>query len=157
MRGAGEAFASVFFAHLSESVVTSSDVQVVERGEAVGRVGKTGNASGASVMPHVHLELAVLPDQESALSERHFGADHSSSAAAERFFAMLEARCLEPNGFWPRLENVRRARRADPFLVLTCLSGAKPGYGPDSRLGSYSVPWSTLYRARTFDVGAGPG
>lgn len=33
----------------------------LQRGDAIGRVGQSGNASGVNVPPHVHLELCTIP------------------------------------------------------------------------------------------------
>jgi len=120
-------------------------------------VGKTGNAREARVQPHLHLELIIQSSQRAALAERHLGRDQSTVPAAERFFDSLTSRCLTPNGFRARSGTVGYARRADPFLVLTCLSSDKPDYrtAPEA-LDSAGRPWSQLYSARDFNVDAGP-
>jgi hypothetical protein len=57
----------------------------------------------------------------------------------------------------PRSGKLRRGRRADPFLVLTCLSSSKPSYeNPPDPLDDASRRWSALYAAESFDVDAGP-
>ncbi len=155
--GKRKPYASVFYAHLQRAEVPPEVWSHVRRGQEVGEVGKTGNARGPSIQPHLHLELIIQGSQRAALRERHLGRDQSSVPAADRFFAELKSLCLRPNGFRSRSGRIGRARRADPFLVLTCLSSDKPQYeaGPDA-LDPWSRPWSQLYSARAFDVDSGP-
>lgn len=150
-------YASIFYAHLDSSNVANEVWSHIKRGKQVGKVGKTGNARGPRVQPHLHLELIIQSSQRAALKERHLGRDQSMVPAAERFFDSLTSRCLTPNGFHANSGRIGRARRADPFLVLTCLSSDKPEYrGDSSALDSWSRPWSQLYSAQAFNVDAGP-
>ena len=156
-RGNQAPFASIFYAHLSRTDVPEGGWTHVRKGAVLGAVGKTGNAGGDNVQPHLHLELIIQNSQRAALAERHLGRDQSTVPAAERFFDALTTRCLAPNGFRANSGRVGRARRADPFLVLTCLSSDKPEYhAAPSTLDSWSRPWSQLYSAQAFDVDAGP-
>jgi murein DD-endopeptidase MepM/ murein hydrolase activator NlpD len=149
--------ASIFYAHLKRAIVPLETWTHVRKGARVGYVGKTGNARGANVQPHLHLELIIQSSRRAALSERHLGRDQTLVSAATRFFDSLTARCLRPNGFHANSGRVGRARRADPFLVLTCLSSDKPDYhSAPASLDSWSRPWSQLYSAREFNVDAGP-
>ena len=150
-------YASIFYAHLDRTNVQADTWSHVRKGAELGKVGKTGNAGGEGVQPHLHLELIIQSSQRAALAERHLGLDQSTVPAAERFFDALTTRCLTPNGFRPNTGRIGRARRADPFLVLTCLSSDKPEYqsAPDT-LDSWSRPWSQLYSAQAFNVDAGP-
>src|SRR5690606_19523797 len=92
-------FASIFYAHLSRTNVPLDSWTHVRKGAKVGEVGKTGNARGADIQPHLHLELIIQSSQRAALAERHLGRDQSTVPAAERFFNALTANCLAPNGF----------------------------------------------------------
>jgi murein DD-endopeptidase MepM/ murein hydrolase activator NlpD len=149
-------FASIFFAHLDSTVLSGEKWTRVNRGDGLGKVGKTGNAAHESVQPHLHLELIIRETERAAMDEEHRGLDQSNDRGADAFIASLEDRCLEPSGLTARSRMVRRTRRADPFLVLVCL-GDKPEYRPASgSLANASRPWSSLYSARGFDVNAGP-
>lgn len=156
VKGKQEPHASLFYAHLSSTDVPLETWSHVRKGQRVGRVGKSGNARGPRVQPHLHLELIVQSSQRAALVERHLGRDQSMVKAADRFFDSLTSRCLRPNGFRANSGRVGRARRADPFLVLTCLSSDKPEYQSAESLDSWSRPWSQLYSAQAFNVDAGP-
>ena len=150
-------FASWFFAHLLDVRLPDGTFRHVDVGQGVGTVGKTGNARGSLVQPHLHLELIVHSSEEAAMSERHAGRDQSNVSAADAFFASVHEQCLKPHGLMPRSGKLRRARRADPFLVLTCLSSNKPSYqSPPDPLDDASRRWSALYAAESFDVDAGP-
>ena len=157
VKGKHKPHASIFYAHLKQANVAKDTWSHVRKGAQVGLVGKTGNARGPQVQPHLHLELIIQGSQRAALAERHLGRDQSMVPEAQQFFDSLTARCLAPNGFRPRSGSIGRARRADPFLVLTCLSSDKPDYnGAPDPLDSWSRPWSQLYSAREFNVDAGP-
>lgn len=150
-------FASWFFAHLSKTNQPERSFGEVGAGESIGAVGKTGNARGSLVQPHLHLELILHSSEEAAMAERHFGRDQSNVRAADAFFDSVSEECLKPNGLKPRSGKLRRARRVDPFLVLTCLGSNKPSYQrPPGPLDEASRRWSALYAAESFDVDAGP-
>jgi murein DD-endopeptidase MepM/ murein hydrolase activator NlpD len=150
-------YASVFYAHLDTAGIRRGVWADVRAGQRLGTVGKTGNARGDRVRPHLHLEVIVQPTMAAAIAEQHIGSDESVPQRVEVFFEALDSRCLEPNGFRPRSGRVRSGRRADPFLVLTCLASEKPDYrGAPAPLREASRPWSELYSARAFDVDRGP-
>jgi hypothetical protein len=156
-KGKSKPYASVFYAHLRSSELPTDTWSRVKKSQRLGEVGKTGNARGPRVQPHLHLELIIQSSQRAALRERHLGRDQSMVAAARNFFGALEERCLAPNGFRSNSGRVGRARRADPFLVLTCLSSDKPEYQSAPRtLDAASRRWSQLYSASAFNVDAGP-
>jgi murein DD-endopeptidase MepM/ murein hydrolase activator NlpD len=134
---------SLFFAHLHQITGLGDDPSEVSLGAEVGTVGKTGNASSSIVAAHLHLELSVHDDEAQALADHHSGRDQSDSAS----------RCLEPQGLAQLGGQLWRARRADPFVILTCLGARKPAYSrPSGKLAEASFAWSTRYRAQTFDV-----
>ncbi|HSC87224.1 MAG TPA: M23 family metallopeptidase, partial [Polyangiaceae bacterium] len=144
---------SFFYAHLERLDFEQDKWLDVNAGAQLGTVGKTGNARGPNVQPHLHLELIVQTNRRSAMDERHLGRDQSSVAAAEHFAAALEDTCLEPLGLMPKSKQVARARRVDPFLALVCLTPEKPRFAKaPSPLESASLAWSELYLARDFNV-----
>ncbi len=146
----GGAHLSLFYSHLSAQEVGSERVQVT-LGQPLGAVGKTGNAAGPSVMPHLHLELIVHPSAEEARRETHSGRDQSNNPAADALLSQLDERCLQPLGLTSR-QPLRRERRLDPYLVLGCLGAAKPAYQrPRGELAGASFPWQDYYRARGGD------
>lgn len=153
--GPSAGYFSVFYAHLLRPYVTEEWV-AVKRAQAIGLVGKTGNARGARVAPHLHLEVIVADDEAAARAESHSGLAQFSNWAVAAFLAKLEQSCLRPNQFAPRSEHLQRGRRVDPFVVLSCLSLDKPPLhaGP-SALHAAAVAWHEDYQARSFDVDVG--
>lgn len=148
---------SIFHAHLSKTSVPDHWTSI-KAGARIGAVGKTGNASGPKIKPHLHLEMIVRESEKSALEERHSGSQPEAKEAADRFFELLDEHCLEPAKFKTQAPDVRRERRADPFVVLMCAAKPKPELttpeGQDLR--SAQVKWSSLYSAKGFDVDRGP-
>jgi hypothetical protein len=143
-------FVSVFFAHLSAIDIASG--AHVEAGQQVGKVGKTGNAAGASVMPHVHFEIAVHGSRQEAWNESHASSNHASNSAADAFFPALSSHCLDPLALSPRTGPVRKGRRPDPLLMLFCLADNRPQRSaPPASLARYSETFSQHYQAN-FDV-----
>ncbi len=153
----GEPYASFFYAHLAESELPEGRWVRVLKAQHVGSIGKTGNAQGEGVEPHLHLELIIQRNQKAAMDERHLGADQSMVAEAREFLQNIDERCLEPTGFQPKSGTLRRARRVDPFVALTCLSPDKPAFSLAPKpLERASSAWSEYYLARAFDVDRGP-
>jgi hypothetical protein len=125
----------------------------VAEGAVLGSVGKTGNASAAIVAAHLHLEAILQDTEESALAERHSGRDQNDTQAAREVDGFLRAKCLDPSGLAPKGSELWRARRADPFILLTCFGANKPAYTrPSGKLALASYPWSSEYSAKSFDV-----
>jgi murein DD-endopeptidase MepM/ murein hydrolase activator NlpD len=148
--------ASIFFSHLSRVTSKSKDFERVRRGATVGAVGKSGNASGSDIAPHLHVEIIVHGDAEAAEAETHSGRSQAKSAGADAFLAELEKRCLAPNGFSARSSDLARARRIDPFVVMTCLAPDKPALtAPRAPLAGAFEKWSQHYLAKAFDVDVG--
>ena len=147
-------WASVFYAHMDTLEVSSGDT--VEAAQSVGTVGKTGNAGGSSVNPHVHFEIAIHDSEQAALGESHASSDHSDNAAGASFAALIDERCWTPQGLDPLTGPSRKGRRPDPFMALACLAETKPDYmAPSNSLQSAPVPWSDHYSA-DYDVDAWP-
>lgn len=155
-KGGPHPWASFFFAHLDGSQIPKNKWSPVAREQVVGAVGKSGNASGESIQPHVHLEFIVQRNRRSAMDEGHLGSDQSEVPAAEHFADVLAQDCMIPHGFEPKSHLIRRARRIDPFVVLTCLSEMKPNYQKaPSPLTEHSHAWTQFYVAKSFNVNLG--
>jgi hypothetical protein len=149
--------ASFFYAHLDQTLVPKRWTPV-RAGQKVGTVGKTGNAAGPKIRPHVHLELIVRASEEEALEERHAGGLPEANAAADRFFELLEAECTTPARLRAHAGEIRRERRADPYVVLMCGGKPKPELAEpeDHVLKAAQSRWSQHYTAEGFDVDLGP-
>lgn len=155
LSGEDPVYASLFFAHLQHKNVPHRKWADVTAGAKVGAVGKTGNAKSDAVMPHLHFEIILHDTEQAAIDERHGGKNQSNTAAADRFFDKLETTCTSELGFSSK-GPWRRARRADPFAVLTCLAANKPPLTePGAPLGEAWRKWSSHYSAKTFDVDKG--
>lgn len=155
--GGPEPWASFFYAHLDSTTLPHGKWVTIERGTEIGTVGKTGNARGSEIQPHLHLELIVQQSLRHAMDERHLGSDQSGVPAADLFAERISTICLDPMGFHPKSRLLTRARRVDPFVALTCLSQAKPEFrrAPDP-IGFASMEWSRFYVAKRFNVNDGP-
>lgn len=151
-----DGYVSLFYSHLSEQAITAGTGQDVKLGETLGRVGKSGNAAGASVMPHLHLELIVHTSEKAAQLETHSGRDQSNDPAADTLIKRLDERCLEPLGLKARA-GMRRERRLDPYLVLGCLGAEKPAYqaAPGALRGA-GFPWHEHYEGHGTDPDSAP-
>ncbi len=155
-KGKPHPWVSFFYAHLNRASLKHNQWVEVSSSEQVGEVGKSGNARGDSVKPHLHLELIVQRNRRSAMDERHLGADQSSVAAAERFSSVLNRECMQRYGFDSKNSHIRRARRIDPFIALTCLSDFKPNFQKaPSPLTGASRAWTQFYVAKDFNVNLG--
>lgn len=155
-KGGPRPWASFFFAHLDNTKLANNKWVAVEKKQTVGAVGKTGNAQGDSIQPHVHLEFIIQKNHRSAMDERHLGKDQSDVQAAQHFAEVLAETCMVPHGFEPKSQLIRRARRIDPFVALTCLSETKPNYQKaPSPLTAHSHAWNQFYVAKSFNVNLG--
>jgi murein DD-endopeptidase MepM/ murein hydrolase activator NlpD len=149
-------YVSLFFAHLERTPVHQS-YEDVKSGATIGFVGKTGNAAGPEITPHLHLEAIVRGSLADALREHHSGVDPKAAKAADLFFEELEKACIGPSHL--RSEgDIRRERRVDPFVLLTCAAKPKPPLTEpnDAELRMAALKWSTHYASSAFDVDAGP-
>jgi murein DD-endopeptidase MepM/ murein hydrolase activator NlpD len=147
---------SFFYAHLDKTSVPKGWT-AVKAGDKVGTVGKSGNASGPKIKPHLHLEVIVRGSEEDALAEKHSGVVREATEAADRFFELLGENCLTPARFSSARE-IRRERRVDPFTLLLCTAKPKPELTvPSSNdLAAAQIRWSEVYKAQGFDVDRGP-
>ncbi len=150
-------YASLFYAHLHKTNVPTTWTSV-KAGAKIGTVGKTGNASGPKIKPHLHLEVIIRESEEAAREERHSGLDADAKDAADRFFELIEDECLKPAKFQTQAPDIRRERRADPFILLMCAAKPKPDLTtPDANeLRAAQAKWSAHYSAKGFDVDRGP-
>ncbi len=148
--------ASFFYAHLDKTAPPKAWT-TVQAGQKLGTVGKTGNASGPRIKPHLHLEVIVRGSSEDALAETHAGAV-KNDGATDRFLELLAEECLEPAKFAAVAGQIRRDRRADPFVVLMCAAKPKPDLTVPSeeKLKIAQSRWSEHYTAGGFDVDRGP-
>ncbi len=154
--GGPRPWASFFYAHLDTVDVAHNEWKDVTRGQVVGKVGKSGNADSPNIQPHLHLELIVQKNRRGAMDERHVGSDQSSVVAADYFAETLSTDCMGPYGFEPKSRLLRRARRLDPFVALTCLSDRKPNFiKAPSPLSDSSLAWTQFYIAKDFNVNLG--
>jgi murein DD-endopeptidase MepM/ murein hydrolase activator NlpD len=149
-------YVSFFYAHLERTPVPEKYEDVVA-GDKLGAVGKTGNAAGPEITPHLHLEAIVRGSLSEALAEHHSGLEPKAKSAADKFFADLDKGCLEEAHLKSESE-IRRERRVDPFVLLTCAAKPKPGLteAPDEALRRAALKWSSHYASSSFDVDAGP-
>ena len=155
LAGQDRLFVSLFYAHLDTVAVPAGAWTAAARAQPLGTVGKTGNSRSPMISPHLHLELITHDTEASAMAETHSGRDQANNAGADRLFARLESSCMGAAGFTSAGE-LRRARRADPFPVLTCLTREKPPFTlPAAPLDAAAVKWSEHYKASTFDVNVG--
>lgn len=148
---------SLFYAHLDRTPIGSKGWTRVKAGQALGTVGKSGNARGPKIKPHLHLEMIVRASEEEALAETHSGQNAKAGKAADAFFAALHDECITPASLSTKAE-VRRERRVDPFVMLLCASGPKPAFSvPEAKpLRDAAVKWSRFYESPAFDVDEGP-
>lgn len=149
-------YVSFFYAHLDKTSIDEK-YESVTAGEKIGTVGKTGNASGPEIMPHLHLEVIVRGSESEALSEPHKGLESKAKKAADVFFEHVQEECLEPAGFTSH-DAIRRERRVDPFILLMCASKPKPKLEAPTNesLKEAAVKWSEHYASTGFDVDLGP-
>lgn len=149
-------YASLFYAHLDSTPVRREGWATVERGQEVGKVGKSGNSRHEDIQPHVHFEVIVHDSLEAAQKERHFGRDQRNTRAADTFAHLLRRVCMWPNDFRSETGKVRRKRRLDPFVTLSCLSNEMPKFRPpEAPLDAFARSWQSHYRAKGFDVNQG--
>ncbi len=153
--GRAAGYVSLFHAHLQDAGMGESWTSVPRAG-VLGSVGKTGNAAGPTVEPHLHLELVIADDERRARDETHSGLIQTSNWAVAVFLSRLTRACLAPHAFAAHSGQLQRARRVDPFLVFTCFAAARPPLAsPEGRLAAASVKWSQRYAAQGFDVDRG--
>ncbi len=154
--GKARPWASFFYAHLETTELPHNQWVDVSGAQTLGAVGKSGNAQGADIQPHLHLELIIQDNKRAAMDERHVGSDQSLVPAAGYFAEALSSECMTPYGFEPKSRQLSRARRIDPFVALTCLSQQKPNFEkPLAPLANWSHAWTQFYIAKDFNVNLG--
>jgi murein DD-endopeptidase MepM/ murein hydrolase activator NlpD len=154
LAGDDSLWASILFAHLDSLAVNSNEV--VTPGQMVGAVGKTGNANSPGINAHVHFEIAIHASFAAAQGESHASSDHSGNVAGDLFAIQFDSECLAELDFVSTSGPSMKGRRADPFMLLTCLSSNKPDLeAPAPALQTDWVRWSDHYDAAAFDVDVG--
>jgi len=153
--GDADLHVSIFYAHLSKTSIPKAWSRV-KSGQALGLVGKTGNASSPRISAHLHIEMIVRASEDEALEETHSGVNPKAGAAANAFFDSLREGCLEPAHLTTQTD-VRRERRVDPFLMMVCAGRAKPDItAAPGKLQGAQAKWSKFYKSPAFDVDRGP-
>jgi murein DD-endopeptidase MepM/ murein hydrolase activator NlpD len=154
-------FVSVFYAHLERGPIhwhglEPREFTPVQRGNPIGYVGKTGNASDPKIQPHLHLEIVVHSSAANAMAEEHPVKEPKTLATASmeaNVFteAQLKNRCLD--SLRPNDGIFRRNRRIDPFLMLSCLADRPATEPATSPLNKAERPFSERYNS-SMDIDA---
>lgn len=115
-------YVSVLYAHL-EAIKTRvgplSEWVPVQPGSVIGFVGKSGNASGKKIQPHLHLEMLVHGYEADALAEQHLLRGRSPGENA--FYGVLESKLVSCLGdVKPGKRGYHSGHKFDPFLLLAC-------------------------------------
>jgi murein DD-endopeptidase MepM/ murein hydrolase activator NlpD len=157
---AGEAsvHASLLFAHLETSAVAVTGIDpnaagAVTRGQLLGSSGKTGNAAAPEILPHLHFEVAIHDTELAALGEAHISGDDGDTPAAATLREAMATNCLAPTGLKSLHATLGLGRRIDPFMLLSCLVGDKPGLQAPADQALHA--WSEEYVASSFEVDVG--
>lgn len=153
--GDADLHVSIFYAHLSKVHVPKT-WKSVRAGQELGNVGKSGNASNPRISAHLHIEMIVRATEDEAMEETHAGVNPKAGAAANAFFDALRSDCLEPAHLTTEAD-VRRERRVDPYLMMTCAGRSKPELtAAPGKLHDAQAKWSRFYKSPAFDVDRGP-
>lgn len=154
LSGGTSMWASTFYAHLqSVSVATGSRVT---KGQAIGTVGKSGNASAVGINSHVHWEVTIHGSQGAAHGDLHGSADNSPSSVSSQFEAAFRQACITPSGIRAVTGPVMRGRRPDPYLMLICSVTGKPALTtPAASVQGFLERWSRHFSATAFDINVG--
>lgn len=147
-------WASTFYAHLQSVSVASGGR--VSKGQAIGTVGKSGNASASGINAHVHWEVTIHGSQSAAHNDLHGSADNSSSSVSAQFETAFRQACITPSGIRAVTGPVMRGRRPDPYLMLICTVTGKPKLTtPPASVQGFLERWSEHFSATAFDIDVG--
>lgn len=172
--GGNSTFVGLLYGHLSRLSVGNG--ATVRAGQKVGEVGKSGNATGNCVKPHVHFEAVVeatalranmamprsMVESEARLSPSELsafamgGTENDSIGVFGNVGSLasgLASRCMNPVGFRTR-KGLSYGNVIDPFVLLTCLAGNKPTLTRSNLQNAY-LPWKSFYSASGFNVNIG--
>jgi murein DD-endopeptidase MepM/ murein hydrolase activator NlpD len=153
LTGGQAMWASTFYAHLSS--VSAISGGSVRKGQVIGAVGKSGNASASDINAHVHWEVTIHGSQAAAHDDFHGSADNSDTAAGTAFASTFRSACLTPNGISAVTGPVMRGRRPDPYLMLVCTVTGKPAITAAPSVQSTLERWSNHFTAAAFDINVG--
>ena len=110
---------SILYGHLDRFEQEFTEYSEVKAGQVVGYVGKSGNASGKTIMSHLHLEMLVHNEVDAAKSEEHKLRAKSQAQDYTELSNEL-SQCLP--GFTPGPRGFNNGHKFDPFLLLSCLA-----------------------------------
>lgn len=147
-------FVSILYAHMTRLGMEPREFVDVQRGEPIGYVGKTGNASDPKIQPHLHLEIVVHNSEANAMAEEHPVKEPRTLATASMEAdvyteAQLKIRCLDATSLRPSDGVFRRDRRSDPFLMLSCLADRPATEAASSPLNKAERSFSERYGSST--------
>jgi len=151
--GGATVWASILYGHLSSFAVTNGGS--AQRGAAIGRVGKSGNAASAGINAHVHFEIALHASEAAARAESHASSNHGASSGSAAAIAAIQRACTTPLGFRTTGGPLSKGRRIDPFVLVSCLAKKPTLERPPTSLQADFDPWSEAYTATGFDVNVG--
>ncbi len=151
--GGTTVWASVLYGHLASFSI--ADGASVQKGAAIGRVGKTGNAAGSGINAHVHFEIALHGSESAARAESHSSSNHGASSGSAAAIAAIQRTCTTPLGIRTTGGPLSKGRRIDPFVLVSCLAKKPTLERPLSSLQADFDPWTEAYSATGFDVNAG--
>lgn len=126
-----ELWVSVMYAHLS-LVKEVSEFTPVRIGDEIGEVGKSGNASGDNIDPHLHIEMRIWPDEDSAKADTYSLRDKGPEYDWAEFENTL-SECTSLNSSI----GSRQDHMFDPFYILLCFGNLPP---------AVSESWSENYQ-----------
>lgn len=155
--GREQIFVSILYAHLQPMQGPITHFVDVSAGEFVGRVGKTGNASGPLVAPHLHIEIIAHDSLDKAMGESYpiidkMMAGPASIEAQMYVEGMLKMRCLGDHDLRRSDNVIRHERRFDPYLLLACLADQPPTEQAPPPLDLAERPLSLAYESFRVDV-----
>jgi murein DD-endopeptidase MepM/ murein hydrolase activator NlpD len=154
LTGGTPMWASTFYAHMNTVTVSGGDR--VTKGQAIGTVGKTGNASSSGINAHVHWEVTIHGSQAAARADGHASSDNSGSTVSAQFETAFRQACITPSGIRAVTGPVMRGRRPDPYLMLICTAKDKPALTtPSASLQGFLERWSRHFSATAFDINVG--
>lgn len=147
-------WASTFYAHLQTVSVTGGGR--VTKGQTIGTVGKSGNASASGINAHVHWEVTIHGSASAARADGHASSDNSPSSVSSQFEAAFRQACITPSGIRAVTGPVMRGRRPDPYLLLICsVTGKPPLTAPAASVQGFLERWSRHFSATAFDINVG--
>lgn len=118
-------YVSALYAHLSQFEQVASEYTQVVAGTVVGYVGKSGNASGKTIKPHLHLEMLVHESLEAARGETHALWDKLQEGEVHRSLESSLEGCVARGEY-----GFRAGHKFDPVLLLACLTEIPPEEPP---------------------------